>query len=162
MRVKRTDIKRSEKGQSLVELGVSMVLVLILLSGLVDLGRAIFTLLAMQDAAEEGLVYGVGFPTHCNQIEDRVRYNLSNEVLPTDISVSIYVENAGGTIDIEGRRYSLCADTPYNLVYAEKHMQIVLTQNFHITMPFLGTFTGQEIPLRATANGVILRPQPQS
>ncbi len=155
-------IRKSEKGQSLVELGVSMVVVLILLSGLVDLGRAVFTLLAMQDAAEEGLVYGVGFPSFCDQIEERIRYNLSNEVLPTDITVKIYIENSSGTVQIEGRNYSLCRETPYSLIYAEKHMEIELTQNFQITMPFLGSFVGQEIPLRATANGVILRPQPQS
>lgn len=144
-----------------MELGVSMVLVIILLSGVVDLGRAIFTKLAMQDAAEEGLVYGVGFPSFCDQIEERIRYNLSNEVLPTDINVKIYIENSAGTVMIEGLKYSLCADTPYNQIFAEKHMQIDLTQNFQITMPFLGSFIGQEIPLHVTANGVILRPQPQ-
>lgn len=159
--MKTPAVKKHEKGQSLVELGVSMVLVLILLSGIVDLGRAVFTLLAMQDAAEEGLVYGVGFPSYCTQIEERIRYNLSNEVLPTDVDVHVYIENAAGTVIIKGLKYSACADTPYNQIFAEKHMQIDLTQDFQITMPFLGSFIGQEIPLHATANGVILRPQPQ-
>jgi hypothetical protein len=53
-----------------------------------------------------------------------------------------------------------CESIPFSNVYAGKEMRIEVTQSFDITMPFLGAFTGQIIPLKATANGVILRPQP--
>jgi len=151
MRKNRTNPK--EKGQSLVELSAAMVVLLIILAGIVDLGRAIFTLFAMQDAAEEGIVYGTSFPTHCNQIRERIQYNLSNEVLPDDIAVVVTIQNNSGV-------WQTCESIPFNNVYAGKEMRIQVTQAFTITMPFIGAFTGQVIPLKATANGVILRPQP--
>ncbi len=144
---------KREKGQSLVELTGALVVLLLLLSGIVDLGRAFFTLLSMQDAAEEGVVFGTSFPTHCNQIRERVQYNTSNKVLPEDITVVVTIENNNGV-------YQSCESIAPSNVYAGKEMRIDMTQTFRITMPFLGAFIGQSIPLHATANGTILRPQP--
>ena len=48
---------KKESGQSLVELALSMTLLLILLAGVVDLGRAFFTYIALRDAAQEGASY---------------------------------------------------------------------------------------------------------
>ncbi len=145
--------KRGERGQSLVELAISLTLLLTLLAGIVDLGRAIFTLFALQDAAEEGIIFGVAFPTHCDQIRERIMYNLSNEVLPDDIAVVVTIERNNGS-------YAPCSGIPFAEVYAGKELQIEVSQTFNITMPFLGAIIGQTIPLRTTANGIILRPQP--
>ena len=43
----------SEKGQSMVELAVSVVVLLILLAGVVDLGRLAFYYITLRDAAQE-------------------------------------------------------------------------------------------------------------
>lgn len=145
--------KRGERGQSLVELAISLTLLLTLLAGIVDLGRAIFTLFALQDAAEEGIIFGVAFPTHCDQIRERIMYNLSNEVLPDDIAVVVTIERNNGS-------YAPCSGIPFAEVYAGKELHIEVSQTFNITMPFLGAIIGQTIPLRTTANGIILRPQP--
>lgn len=144
---------KHEKGQSLVEFAGALVVLVIILAGVVDLGRAIFTLFAMQDAAEEGIVFGTSFPTHCDQIRERIQYNLSNEVLPDDITVWVTIENNAGV-------QQSCDSIPLSNVYAGKEMQIEVTQTFNITMPLIGAFVGQTIPLKATANGIILRPQP--
>jgi hypothetical protein len=144
---------RSEKGQSLLELAVSLVFLLTILAGIVDLGRAIFTKFALQDAAEEGIVFGTSFPTHCNQIHERIAYNLSNEILPDDIAVVVTIKRNNGS-------YAPCSGIPIAEVFAGKEMRIEVSQTFQITMPFLGAIIGQTIPLRATANGIILRPQP--
>jgi hypothetical protein len=144
---------RSEKGQSLIELAVSLVFLLTILAGIVDLGRAIFTRFALQDAAEEGIVFGTSFPTHCNQIHERIAYNLSNEILPDDIAVVVTIKRNNGS-------FAPCLGIPYAEVYAGKEMRIEVSQTFQITMPFLGAIIGQTIPLKATANGIILRPQP--
>ena len=145
--------RRSERGQSLVELAISLTLMLTLLAGIVDLGRAIFTLFALQDAAEEGIIYGVAFPTHCDQIRERIIYNLSNEILPDDIAVIVTIERNNGS-------YAPCSCIPFSEVYAGKELHIEVSHTFNITMPFLGAIIGQTIPLRTTANGIILRPQP--
>jgi hypothetical protein len=145
--------RKAEKGQSMVELAMSITILFILLSGIVDIGRAIFVLFTLQDAAEEGVVYGVGFPTDCNQIIDRISANLGGNVLPDDINVKVNIQRNDGS-------YSTCYVIPYAEVYAGKKLVIEVSTDFQITMPFLGAFVGQHIPLKATANGVILRPQP--
>ena len=143
----------SESGQSLVELAAALVVLMILLAGIVDLGRAIFTRFAMQDAAEEGIVYGTSFPTDCNQIHQRVEYNLANPVFRGGMTTTVLIERNNGT-------FADCSTIPFAEVFAGKELRIVITKTFPISMPFLGTFLGQNIPLTVTANGIILRPQP--
>lgn len=136
--------RKVEKGQSLVEFAIGLTIMLLLLSGIFDLGRAIFTQFALQDAAEEGLVYGIGFPTECGAIESRVRENLQNSVLP--ISPSISVSIAGAPCGSVTLQYGL-------------RMDVIVSSNFVISMPFL---TGQTITLQGSANGTLLRPSPDA
>jgi hypothetical protein len=49
--------KRLEQGQSLVEMTVGFVILLLILSGLLDLGRAYFIFVALEDGAGEGAIY---------------------------------------------------------------------------------------------------------
>jgi hypothetical protein len=49
--------KQHERGQSLVEMALALPLLLLILSGLLDLGRVYFTYLTIQDAATEGAAY---------------------------------------------------------------------------------------------------------
>jgi len=52
--MRKNDGQRSrEKGQSLTEFGVSVVILLVLLAGTVDAGRAFFTYMALRDAVQE-------------------------------------------------------------------------------------------------------------
>lgn len=141
---------RGERGQSLVELAGALLVMLWLLSGIVDVGRAIFTQFSMQDAAEEGIIYGTSNPTHCDQIRERVQFNLTHEVLPDDIVVVVEIQNKYGVWE------SCAAIAPIDVFYGEL-MRITTTQTFVMSMPFLA---GQTVPLRAVAEGMILRPQP--
>ncbi len=146
-------IRQFEKGQSLIELAVSLTLLLLLLGGIVDVGRAIFTLFAMQDAAEEGIVFGTSFPTDCVGIHRRVEYNLGNRSFGGGMTTVVEITNNGG-------QFMTCETIPIAQVYAGKMIRVSVTKTFNITMPFIGAFIGQEIPLHATSTGVILRPQP--
>jgi Flp pilus assembly protein TadG len=136
-----------------MELAISVTLLLLILAGIVDLGRAFFTLMAMQDAAEEGVVYGVAFPRECTNIVNRVRYNLSSAVQPENTTVAVYIKNSSD-------EPLSCTSISSTEVVAGREMLIEVTQPFQITMPILCAITGQTIPLKATANGVLLRPQP--
>jgi len=49
---------KGEKGQSLVEMALSLVLILILLVGTVEMGMAFFQYIQLRDAAQEGALYG--------------------------------------------------------------------------------------------------------
>jgi TadE-like protein. len=147
-------LRKNERGQSMVELAISLVLILVILAGIFDLGRAIIAYLVLQDAAEEGIVYGVGFPTDCNQITSRIRGDINNTLISSQVMVAITIQNTSGN-------YSSCYSIPYAQVYAGRIMRIKVTTDFPISMPFLGTFLGkQTIPLVVTTNGVILRPPP--
>src|SRR5687767_2236017 len=72
---------KSQAGQSLVEFSLMAIVLIILLVGVMDLGRAYFTYLALKDAAAEGAYYGQGHPAWIdsgdsadpNNIEYRVR-----------------------------------------------------------------------------------------
>lgn len=62
-----------EKGQSLVELAISLTIILILLSGVVEFGIAFFQFIQLRDAAQEGALYGSIHPYDTEKIEERVR-----------------------------------------------------------------------------------------
>lgn len=49
--------RQSPRGQSLAEFAISLPILLIILAGLVDIGRAYFVQIAMEDAASEGVSY---------------------------------------------------------------------------------------------------------
>ena len=53
----RARAQRLEKGQSLVEMTVGFVVLIMILSGLLDLGRIYFVYIALEDGAGEGAVY---------------------------------------------------------------------------------------------------------
>ena len=61
MNIQPTPIKPNptlrERGQSLVEVSISLMLLLTLFSGIVDLGRAYIASVALQDAANEAATY---------------------------------------------------------------------------------------------------------
>lgn len=46
-----------ESGQSLVEVAIGMIVLMIIFSGLVDFGRAYFAFIAIEDAANEGATF---------------------------------------------------------------------------------------------------------
>jgi Flp pilus assembly protein TadG len=134
----------SERGQSLVELAVSLTFILLLLSGVVDLGRAFFTYMALRDAAQEGALYGSISPGDTSGIETRI-YNSSN-------MLSNLRNDSGATTTVQVKPLgSLCAGQGLEVSVAYN--------NFPLTMPFMGTIVGkQTIRLNATITDTILSP----
>lgn len=131
------------KGQSLVELAIGITVLLLLLSGIFDVGRAIFTQFALQDAAEEGIIYGIAYPNECSNIVTRVRNSLENNTtIPSNPAITVRINGANcGSITLE---------------FGQK-MVVEVNSTFTMTMPF---FAGNTLNLRGTANGTILRPPP--
>ncbi len=48
---------RQERGAALVEMALTLVLLLFLVSGIADVGRLLFTNIGVQDAAQEGVAF---------------------------------------------------------------------------------------------------------
>jgi len=136
-------INRKKTGQSLVELMVSLCFLLFLLGGMVDLGRAIITYFILQDAAEEGLVYGTTFPTDTTHIRQRILDNISNPTMKSSISTTITIQNVAEPFT----SIQVCAG---------KTMKIVVQYPFTFTMPFMKPFGS--LAISTTASGVILIP----
>jgi Flp pilus assembly protein TadG len=133
--------QRGERGQSLVELALSLTIILLLLAGAVDFSIAYFTFSAMSDAAQEGALYGSINPTDTSGIITRVRNTSSNPVdLTDDALVDVDVTLPGDAC--EGNE-----------------VRVDVTYDYPIAMPFIGAIIGsQQITLNASITDTILQP----
>ena len=133
--------KTSERGQSLTELAVSFVLLIIILAVMVDLGRVFFSFISLREAAEEGALYGSLNPEDNEGIIDRVR---SSSTTPVDLAdnslVAVNVTSTG--------------------VCAGETLTVTVTYTYQLTMPFVSEVLGtQQFPLTVDAKSTILRPE---
>jgi len=128
----------SKKGQSLVEFALSLFFILLLVTGIVDLGRAFFTYMDLREAAQEGAAYGSIYPNYNTLIAERVRQS-SNAIENASVNVVI-------AYDVDP-----CAGNDIQVT--------VEMPNFPITMPFLGTILGtQTLTIAASATDRIITP----
>lgn len=141
---------KREKGQSLVEFAVSLVLILTILAGICDLGRMFFYYIAMRDAAQEGALYGSAYPANCDEIVARAEALLSG-----DATVNVDI-NEKSCSEAKADDIALGAGGPKDGCASKTIKVSVVDENFDLTMPFFG---GWSIRLDASANGTILRPQ---
>lgn len=140
--------QQAERGQSLVELALSLTVILLLLAGAVDFSVAYFSFSAMQDAAQEGALYGSTNPGDKDAIISRVR-NASTK--PVDLS---NVDLVGVDVSLSG---DTCVDEHCACQGNEVHVDV--TYDYPISMPFIGTIVGaQKIRLKASVTDTILKP----
>jgi Flp pilus assembly protein TadG len=131
---------KKEQGQSLVEMAIALVILLLLVGGIVDLGRAFFTFMALRDSVQEGALYGSVNPTLTAEIK--------NHILDSSDMIPDLVGSDDITVTIVG--------TPCT----GNGIQVTATySDFPLTMPFIGTVLGgQTIPISATVTDTILSP----
>jgi Flp pilus assembly protein TadG len=142
----------SERGQSLVELAISLVLLLVLLSGAVEFGIAFFQFVQLRDAAQEGALYGSMNPpssstdtAKINAIATRAKAASSTPInLGTDANLTV-------TVEVTDAKYCEGGALKVTLLYQHK-----------VFMPFipqiLGLGSNPKIPIRATVTNTILTP----
>jgi len=142
----------SEHGQSMTEFALSLVIILTLLAGVVDLSRAFFAYIIIRDAAQEGAVYGSIAPksdimTLENEVEARVLTAFTD---PADSSnVPLDISKINVQTDIIG---SSCA-SPGNGI------QVRVEYSLPVTMPFLGAVIGSQVMnMSASIENPILSP----
>ena len=154
----------NENGQSMVELAVSFVVLMILLAGVVDLGRMTFYYIAMRDAAQEGASYGAIFPHNHYEIFKRVNAGAVDEsriqitVRFTNLlSEELYVCDNKENID-NCTQFLDSRDLYSNTAKLNDIIEITIRDpNFPITMPLIGAFIGNEIALETTIRDIIVR-----
>src|SRR5262245_26397397 len=94
---------KSERGQSLVELSISLVLLLVLLAGAVEFGMAFFQFVQLRDAAQEGALYGSMNPSDCANILARVKGASSS---PINLTTAVSAGTASISTTIDGNTCS--------------------------------------------------------
>lgn len=132
---------RRQRGQSLTELAISFVALLMVLAVGVDAGRAYFSLISLREAAEEGAIFGSFCPVNNADIINRVR---SSSTTPVDLSNTTNVTVA------------VAKPSP---IVAGGQLTVTVTHQFTLTMPFVGAIIGtQTIPISVSSSSTILRP----
>jgi len=140
--------KKNERGQSLVELAVSLVVLLFLLSGVVEFGIAFFQFIQLRDAAQEGALYGSinppATPGDANEVAivARVR-NASSS--PIDLANTSLV-----TVTVTATGSPPCAGEAVTVSVAFNHQ---------VFMPFIPSLIGTStIPLNGMVTDTVLQP----
>jgi Flp pilus assembly protein TadG len=147
--------QRSERGQSLVELAVSLLVLLYLLSGAVEFGLAFFQYVQLRDAAQEGALYGSMNPHDQTSIVNRVR-NASYspiDLRQADSSLPGYV-----TVNVKAKDKDSGADIPVTGACEGDGVEVTVKFDHKVFMPFMSKFIGSTITLNATVTDTILTP----
>ena len=75
---------REERAQSLVEFAIGVVLLLVILAGVIDLGRGFHAYVIITNAAREGARYGASYPEGDIKVKVIAEANGSGVILTTD------------------------------------------------------------------------------
>ena len=134
-------MRRGEGGQSLVEFALSLVFLLVLLTGVVDAARALYAYLSMRDAAQEGALYASIQPADTTGIENRVR------------GASDYMNGLGAAITVQTKLTGApCVGSTIEV--------LIKYPDFPLVMPLIGLFIGrQTAPIGVSVSDTILTPK---
>jgi Flp pilus assembly protein TadG len=122
--------RASLAGQGLVEFALVLPLLLLILIGVLDLGRLSFAAMTVTNAAREGARYGATNPTATSAIVARAQNEAYGSIIsPSQLIVSTPTFPEG------------CA--------LGKPIQVTVTYNFQLITAYV--FGGGTIPLRASA-----------
>jgi Flp pilus assembly protein TadG len=133
-----------ERGQSLVELALSLMVILFLLTGAVEFSIALFQYVGIRDAAQEGALYGSIHPLDTTGVRNRA-IDAANDVVqlsPSNITINITGSSCEGTTG-----------------GAQNTMQVEIRFSHKIFMPLVAPMIGRNsIELYAQTTNVILQP----
>jgi Flp pilus assembly protein TadG len=141
-----------QKGQALVEFALIISLLVLILAGATDLGRAAFLRITLYDAAEEAALYGSVYPgvvsaTCQSATTDGIAYRACS---------------ASGTI--AGRDDVQITSTITSQACFGNTIEVTVAANMDLIFPFAGIFKKadgtslQSITIRASAENTILSP----
>lgn len=155
--MKRSIVGKRERAQSLVEFSLTFTLVMFILSGTVDIGRAYFALIALKDAANEGALYSSMQPSslqaNLDDIEAHVRATSTNPINLQDtdnVSVQVLWPDSR---ECAGFFYNAGDPAAYGIT-------VKVTYIFPITMPLMDRLiSSTTLPLSAQSTHSILTPE---
>jgi TadE-like protein len=122
----------SERGVALLEFCLVLPFLVILAIGAVDIGRGLLAHIELEEAAQEGALYGSFAPNNPGLIETRVRTSSTGLVNLSDTSV-VQIEVA-------------CPE-------GNRKVAVILEHTHQLFTPILGPLLGGSIPMGAQAVG---------
>jgi hypothetical protein len=151
---------RWERGQSFVEMAFGMVVLVILLGGLIDLGRAFLILVSVENAAGEGALFGATHPICLTKDhapgacvgDENVVARVQEEGKPI-----IDLTGTNSTIDVFVNDVSL--DLNPELVKGAT-LKVKVTYRYSPITPLGFLIWGDEAEVRAEASQELLSPPP--
>jgi Flp pilus assembly protein TadG len=140
--------KHLERGQSLVEFAISIVVILLLLSGAVEFGIAFFQYIQLRDAAQDGAVYG-SICQDKTKIIQRVR-NSSDS--PLDLTIESGPDAVTVCVRKEGE--SGCNNNTPLVASPGDGIEVEVSYQHRVIMPFANLFTGGSNTIRLWARSI--------
>lgn len=143
----------SEDGQSLVEFAAALVALLIVVAGVLDIGRAFFTFVAIENAAGEGAIFGSYHPSWVTEADaqaagaDQPQYD--------NITARAQHESPTGVVDWNLATVEVTHSGP---ITVGNQITVSVTYSYPIMTPFLNLILEDGVlPLRARAVQRILK-----
>ena len=161
----RGRIREAEKGQSLVEMALGFVIITMLVSGLLDLGRIWYIYVALEDAAGEAALYLSLDPFCLVDTDERPTLDPALQYC-TDPNNALYrAKNAVGqdildwSVLEDGITVTVPLDLHGNpLVDVGEQVSVVLTYPVQLLTPIVPQFVGfNPLVLRSHASQTIIR-----
>ncbi|NWG33113.1 MAG: pilus assembly protein [Chloroflexi bacterium] len=137
-----------ERGQSLVEFAISLVIILWLLAGAVEFGIALFQYIQLRDAAQEGALYGSINPPASAAANDPNRLAIIARVRNASSSPLNLNDTSAVTVTV--------TVTGNGCVNGTSAVTVTASYNHQVFMPFATLFMGNTIPLSASVTDTIL------
>lgn len=146
---------KTERGQSLVELAISLVVLLYLLSGVVEFGIAFFQFIQLRDAAQEGALYGSVNPNVETPIATRVR---SASQQPIDLTNDIVGDPRRVTVTITALDQTTNNTKALDTACVGDGIRVQVEFDHRIFMPFIPALIGSNtIHLNGNVTDTILQ-----
>lgn len=136
-----------EKGQSLVEMSVGFVIIILILAGLLDLGRAYFVHIALEDGVAEAALY--------LSINPDCRTPLDGAECADPNNAQYRARTAGGG-NVNWDAATITIDRP-SVYGVGDPVSVAITYPFELVMPFMPRITGlNPIFLSTKASQIII------
>ncbi len=149
MNYRRRSHLRSQRGQSMVEMALMMTILLIILSGVLDLGRGFFSFIAIQNAAAEGALYAA--------INPLCRVESPDCANPNNVIFRAQHESPAGLIDKNRMNISVTCDGDGSCAPGSGGLTegrpITVTVDYHFQMvgPFSALMPDGQLYMKAHA-----------
>jgi len=172
--------QNTTRGQSLVELSLTLTVLLILLSGAVSFGMAYFSYVAIRDAAQEGALYGslspcidnnpanglceanegINVPGICDRVKAAATRPDGTQAGPVNLSGFACINGFPSAVN-ENAIYISAVGIACegNTAGVPNGVTVAVKYGYPVFMPFLGAITGDHIYLTASVTDTILEPR---